>query len=144
VTCGWRIRAIVVATVALATGVAAQPAGEVRRFNGTWQVALVCPTTPQGAQGFTFVFPATVNDGHLHGQYGTMGRAPSLTYDGTIQPDGRATVAATGLTGNPDFNVAQVQKGVPYGYHFIAQFEGAHGHGTKTEIRPCEVDFVRQ
>jgi hypothetical protein len=94
--------------------------------------------------GFSFVFPATVNDGHLHGQYGTVGQAPSLTYDGTIQADGHADISANGMTGNPNFNVAQVQKGVPYGYHLAAQFDAAHGHGHKTEIRPCDADFVRQ
>jgi hypothetical protein len=140
----WHVCAIVVATLALATSTTAQPASDVRRFDGTWQITLVCPATPQGALGFTFVFPATVSGGRLHGQYGTLGQAPSLTYDGTIQPDGRASITANGLTGNSAYNVSQTQKGVPYGYHFIAQFEGAHGHGKKTEIRPCDVDFVRQ
>jgi hypothetical protein len=139
----WRSIGAVVG-VALATVAAAQPAGDVHRFDGTWQVTLVCPTTPQGAQGFTFVFPAIVSGGHLHGQYGTPGQAPSLTYDGTIRPDGGVDIAADGLTGNPNFNVAQVQRGMPYKYHLFATFAGAHGHGHKTEFRPCDADFVHQ
>lgn len=59
---------ILVATLALGVDAFAQPAGDVRRFNGTWQVTLDCPTAPDGASGYTFVFPATVSDGHLHGQ----------------------------------------------------------------------------
>jgi hypothetical protein len=140
----WYVRAVVVATLTLGMSAAAQPAGDARRFNGTWEVRLVCSVTSDGALGYTYVFPATVSDGHLHGQYGTQGQANSVTYDGTIQPDGRAIISANGLTGDPLHNVGRVPNGVPYGYHFTAQFEGTHGHGKKTEIRPCDVDIVRQ
>ena len=140
----WHVHAIAVATLVIGVGAAAQPANDARRFNGTWQVTLACPTSPQGVLGFMFVFPATVSDGHLHGQYGTPGWAPSVTYDGTIQPDGRAEITANGLTGDANYNVAQTRKGVAYAYRLVAQFDAARGHGHRTEIRPCDVDFVRQ
>ena len=75
------------------------------------------------------------------GQYGILGQAPSLTYDGDIDVNGIATIGANGLTGPSTFDVGKVPRDVPYGYHFTARFDSTHGHGTKTEIRPCEMDF---
>ena len=85
-----------------------------------------------------------MSDGHLHAQYGTQHQANSFTYEGTIQPDGRVTISANGLTGDATYNVHMVQRGVPYGYQFTAQSKGTHGRGRRREARPCDVDFVRQ
>jgi hypothetical protein len=139
----WHVSAVAVAALALVTNAAAQPAGDARRFNGAWEVTLVCSMW-EGALGYTNVFLATVTDGHLHGQFGEQKQPGSLTYEGTIQPDGRASIIANGVTGSPNFNLGQVPQGQAYGYHVTAQFEGSHGHGTRTQMRPCEVDFVRQ
>jgi hypothetical protein len=139
----WRVRAVAVAALALGTNTAAQPAGDVRRFNGAWEVTLICSPW-KGALGYTNVFLATVSDGHLHGQLGQQNQPNSLTYEGTIQPDGRASIIANGVTGPSNFNIDQVPQGLAYGYHVTAQFEGSHGHGTRTQLRPCEVDFLRQ
>ncbi len=140
----WYMRVLFVAILALGTRAVAQPPGDDHRFDGTWIVSLLCGPTPDGALGFTSVFPATVRDSHLHGQYHTLGHAPSLTYDGQIHPDGSAIIAADGLTGNPRESVKGVQRGYPVHYHFRAQFSGAHGFGKRTEIRPCDIDFERQ
>jgi hypothetical protein len=140
----WHAHAIVVAALACAASAAAQPAGDARRFDGTWSVRLVCPTAPDGALGYTFVFPVTVSGGHLHGQRGTPGQPSSVTYDGTVRPDGRATIAASGLTGDPSLNVGRVPRGYAYAYSFIAQFDATHGHGQRTEGRPCVIDLTRQ
>jgi hypothetical protein len=138
-----RICAIVALGVTVATGAVAQQISDARRFDGAWTVTLQCPATAAGVAGYTFTFPATVQGGHLHGQYGTPGNAPSLTYDGSIDADGTAAISANGITGPSTFNVGQVPKGVPYGYHFTARFDAMRGHGTKTEIRPCTMDFGR-
>jgi hypothetical protein len=139
----WHVRAVAVAALAFGTSAAAQPAGDVRGFNGAWEVTLVCPLW-KGALGYTVVFLATVSDGHLHGQFGQQNQPDSLTYEGTIHPDGCASIIANGVTGPPKFNIDQVPEGHAYGYHVTAQFEGSHGHGKRTEVRPCDVDFVRQ
>jgi hypothetical protein len=138
----WQARAVAVATLVLGTNAAAQPSNDMRRFDGTWDVSLVCPASADG-QGYHFVFPATVTDGHLHGQHGTPHQADSLTYEGMIQPDGSATISANGLTGDVRYNVGGGPQGMPYGYHVTAQFEATHGHGKRTDLRPCDVDFVR-
>jgi hypothetical protein len=139
----WHVRAAAVTALALATSATAQPAGDVRRFDGTWEVTLVC-TEWQGASGYSKVFPAMVSDGHLHGQYDKQYQPNSLTLEGTIHPDGRASIIANGVTGPSKYNIDQVQQGQPYGYIVTAQFEASHGHGTRTKDRPCEVDFVHQ
>ena len=139
----WHVRAVTVAALALGTNAAAQPAGDVRRFDGTWEVTVVCPEW-QGALGYSKVFPVMVSDGHLHGQYDKQYQPNSLTLEGTIQPDGRASIIANGVTGPSKFNIDQVPQGEPYSYIITAQFEGSHGHGKRTELRPCDVDFVRQ
>lgn len=94
-----------------------------------------CSTDPE---------PATVSNGHLHGQYEKQYQANSLTLDGTIHPDARASMVANGVTGPFNFNVNQVQQGQPYDYTVTAQFEGSHGRGARRQLRPCEIDFVRQ
>ncbi len=139
-----RLSTMLALGVTVVTGAAAQPVSDARRFDGAWTVTLQCPATAAGVAGYTFTFPATVRGGHLHGQYGSPGNAPSLMYDGSIDPDGTATISANGITGPSTFNVGQVPKGVPYGYHFTARFDAMHGHGTKTEIRPCAMDFSRE
>jgi hypothetical protein len=133
----------VATALALATSAAAQPAGDVHRFDGTWKVTIVCPKW-EGALGYSKVFPMTVSDGHLHGQYDKQYQPNSLTLDGTIQPDGRASIFAKGVTGPSKFNLNQVPEGSGVSYTITAQFERAHGHGKRMELRPCDVDFVRQ
>jgi hypothetical protein len=139
----WHVRAVAITSLALAGSAAAQPAGDVHRFDGTWEVTIVCPDF-KGALGYSKVFPAMVSDGHLHGQYDKQGQPNSLTLDGTIQSDGSARIIANGVTGPAKFNLNYVQQGTNVGYNITAQFERAHGHGKRMELRPCDVDFVRQ
>jgi hypothetical protein len=133
----------VAAAMALGMSAAAQAAGDVHRFDGTWKVTLVCPKW-EGALGYSKIFPMMVSDGHLHGQYDKQYQPNSLTLEGTIQPDGRASIMANGVTGPSKFNLDQVPEGNSFSYNITAQFERAHGHGKRTEMRPCDVDFVRQ
>ena len=50
---------------------------------------------------------------------------------------------AEGLTGAPDYAVGRVRKLTPYHYSVAAQFSGARGTGTRTETRPCTLDFMK-
>jgi len=113
------------------------------RFDGTWEVSVACTAT-EGALGYTNRFPATVKGGVLHGQYGTEGVAASLTLDGRINPNGTATILASGLTGDTRFNVKAMPKGRPYSYHIEATFLNASGTGRRVEVRPCSVTFIRK
>jgi hypothetical protein len=114
------------------------------RFDGTWEVTLICPTHTDGALGYTYRFFAQVKDGFLRGQHGTEGRPGWLTLDGGIQPDGSAQIEARGLTGDPNYSVDRVPKTTPYRYHATARFDGSRGAGSRVETRICNLSFVKQ
>jgi TolB-like protein len=117
---------------------------DARRFDGIWDVTLVCPQHTDGALGFSYQFIARVKDGVLHGEYGTPDTAPSLTINGTIERDGSAVIKANGLTGDPKYSVGRSQKSTSYSYHLSANFEGSRGTGKRIETRVCNVTFVKQ
>jgi hypothetical protein len=112
-------------------------------FDGAWNVTVECP--PHGnAGGYTYRFVAHVKDGVLHGSYNAEGASDSLALDGTIGPDGAATLHARGLTGNPDKVVGRRTRGTRYEYPVKARFEGTRGSGHRTQARPCDLTFFKQ
>jgi len=115
------------------------PAG----FDGSWSVIALCPSTTDGAFGYTLQFAAGVKSGVLHGQYGTAGQPASLALDGPIAPDGTAKFAAKGLTGDSDYTQAKVKPATPYSYDVTAQFKGSRGTGTRVGGRICNYTFQR-
>jgi len=114
------------------------------RFDGTWDAFLVCPQHKDGALGYSYQFIAHVKDGVFHGQYGTTGIAPFLTFDGEINPDGNAIITATGLTGDSKYNVSNMKKNTPYSFHIDASFAGSRGTGKRIEHRICNLTFVKR
>jgi class 3 adenylate cyclase len=113
-------------------------------FDGVWNVTVSCPAAADGALGYKLEFVAQVKDGYLRGIHGTEGTPDSLRIEGQIQPDGNATLDAKGLTGDPKYSVKRTQKGSPYAYHVAARFDGSRGSGTRMELRPCDLRFVKQ
>jgi uncharacterized caspase-like protein len=123
------------------------PTSSSARFDGLWTVTIDCPRTSAGstgAEGYVLNFFAEVKDGALHGQHGNEGQPNSLTLVGKILPDGSVAINARGLTGNPIHAVNRAAKGTPYGWRATARFEGSRGTGKKTDIRPCDLTFVKQ
>jgi hypothetical protein len=113
-------------------------------FDGTWDVLALCPSTADGAFGYTLQFTAQVKAGVLHGLYGIQGKPSSMTLDGTIQPDGSAKFAAKGLTGDSDYTQAKVKPATPYGYDVTATFKSSRGTGTRVGgTRICNYSFTR-
>src|SRR6185295_19409065 len=94
---------------------AASPARtlDAARFDGSWNVTIECPPH-QGAAGYSMQFLAEVKDGVLAGQFGSLGQPNSLTLSGKIQPDGKASVDARGMTGDPKFTLNRASPGLPY------------------------------
>ena len=86
---------------------------------------------------------AQVKDGALAAQQGGVGQAGSLTLSGKIQPDGKASIDARGVVGDPKNTGNRLSPGSPYAYRVDAIFDGARGVGNRTEIRPCSLTFVR-
>jgi hypothetical protein len=127
------------ASPAVAAG-ASDPAA----FDGSWSVIALCPSTADGAFGYTLQFAAQVKGGVLHGLYGTEGKPASMTLDGAIQPDGSAKLAAKGFTGDSDFTQAKVKPATPYAYYVTATFKGSRGTGTRVGgTRICNYTFQR-
>ena len=131
--------------LAMAGIASAQPATSVSsQFDGTWQVTVQCENTVGGVRGYRWVFFATVQNGHLHGEYGVRNAIESFMLDGVIQPDGVGHFYGHGRTGNSDATFGRVDPGSPFAYHVNAQFGPAHGTGQRVELRPCSLDFARQ
>jgi class 3 adenylate cyclase len=118
--------------------------GNASRFDGSWNVTIVCASTPDGAQGYTFDFIALVKDGFLRGDQGIEGSPGWLRLEGPIQPDGSARLDARGLTNDPKYTIKGGAKGSPVGYHVAARFEGASGSGKRLELRACDLRFAKQ
>ena len=72
-------------------GASAQPAThDAGRFDGRWEVTLVCLKADDGALPFRFEFAAEVKDSVLHGVHGTDGQPGWMMLDGRIGTDGTA------------------------------------------------------
>ncbi len=125
------------------------PAGApppVTRFDGSWEVAITCPATAEGTapKGYAYAFPATVKDGVLVARHLKEGAPASLVIEGSIQADGRAQLAARGLTGNPAYSAKRASAGTAYTYGISARFDGAAGTGRRLEGRPCSFIFTKK
>jgi len=120
------------------------PAQDAQKFDGNWQTTVSCANY-HDALGYSYQFVSTVKDGVLHGMHGTEGKPGSLVIDGTIPPDGKASLYAKGRTGSKEYVPGRdTAKGTEYGYNIDAHFEGSTGTGTRVEGRPCTFKFVKQ
>ena len=67
-----------------------------------------------------------------------------MKLQGTIPPDGNATLDANGLTDNPKYTANNVASGSPFSFHVSARFDGNRGSGHRLELRPCDLQFAKQ
>ncbi|MBV9567819.1 MAG: hypothetical protein JO172_06745 [Hyphomicrobiales bacterium] len=112
-------------------------------FDGTWQVAVDCASSPDGAKGYRWVFPASVRNGQFMGLYNQPNSVPSGRLSGRIGPDGSALLTMTGRAGDPAYNLNHAAGGTPIHYTVTAHFSGNSGSGTRNEQRSCSVVFTR-
>jgi Caspase domain len=102
------------------------------RFDGTWLAGWECPrSTTDGTPGVTGQFIAEVKDGRFRGQFGEVGKPASMTFNGSINPDGTALISGLGLTGDPKFLVGHPPAGSPQQIIVDAKFENLRGSGTQ-------------
>jgi hypothetical protein len=116
------------------------------RFDGTWNVTLVCPAA-QGAAGYSFQFIAQVKGGVLHGQYENKDYGSNLTLDGKIKPNGEALINANGAIGrDPKYITSSYSHSNMsfYKYHIDGHFTDSRGTGKREEGRVCNYTFVKQ
>ena len=119
------------------------PARAAGPFDGSWQVALDCAASPDGAKGYRWVFPATVKDGELIGLYNEPNSVPSGRLAGRIRNDGSALLTMTGRAGDPAYNIKHAAGGTPIHYSITAHFDRNGGSGTRNEQRSCSLSFTR-
>lgn len=113
------------------------------RFDGAWNVTVQCPAHGS-ASGYTRHLLAQVKDGALAAQLGDVGQPGSLMLSGKIQPDGKASIDARGMVGDPRNTVNRLGQGATFAYRVDAVFEGARGVGNRTDdARPCSLTFVK-
>ena len=118
-------------------------ARDLARFDGTWNVTVQCPAHGS-ASAYTRRLLAQVKDGALAAQLGDVGQPNSLTLSGKIQPDGKASIDARGMVGDPRNAVNGLSQGAAYAYRVDAVFEDARGVGNRTDdVRPCSLTFVK-
>jgi hypothetical protein len=116
-------------------------------YDGRWAVSLVCEDfadKAKVAKGYTSKFVGDVREGRLTGQQGQVGRPSSLTMVGSIQADGTAQLKVSGLTGDPEFTVGQVQPSTPFGFTMRGSFTQFKGKAQRVELRPCEATFLKR
>jgi hypothetical protein len=118
-------------------------AADANRFDGEWDTILSCPNS-NGALGYSFEFPAVIKDGVLHAEKGVKGQPGWLELNGSISPEGAASLYASGLVGAAEMAVGHRPPGTQYGYHVDVQFTDKAGTGHRVEGRPCTVSFAKK
>src|SRR5260370_31894129 len=113
------------------------------RFDGSWTVVVFCPES-KGAPASAYRFTVGVKDGVLHGVRGAAGSRGWMTLDGTIQPDGVATLNASGITNDTDELRGLVAAETSDAYRVAARFEGSHGLGARVDGRLSPLKFTGQ
>ena len=113
------------------------------KFDGAWDLNLSCPSAGKSA-AYSRSMAVTIKDGALRSEFLNPGSPGWLLITGEIEADGKARLAAKGLTGDPAYTVNKAKSGTPYGFTIDAQFDGASGTGKRIEIRPCDLKFARR
>jgi hypothetical protein len=114
------------------------------RFDGKWQTKVSCEPS-RGALGFSYQFLSEVKDGNFRGLHGVEGQPGYLLIEGKIDGDGTGTLYATGKTNSKEYAPGRsTPPGTDYGYHIKATFKDTQGTGTRTEGRPCSLEFQKK
>jgi hypothetical protein len=82
------------------------------KFDGEWDVKILCPQTGN-VGAYSKYMTASVKDSIFHAEDSTRGTAGWLAIDGKIGADGKATLVAKGLTGNPAATLGNARAGSP-------------------------------
>jgi uncharacterized caspase-like protein len=119
-------------------------AAATSRFDGAWDVKIVCDRGRGGAQGYKLDMQAQVKDGVLKAQTANLGQPGTAEMNGRIQPDGSARLRVLGITGDARYSLDKRAQGSPYTYTVKAQFDDRQGSGQRLEERACELSFSRR
>jgi hypothetical protein len=96
-------------------------------------------------KAFVYRFFGEVKDSKYLGHQGSEGRPNWFQLEGTIEPDGAATLLASGIVGGSAYAAGHVPTGTHYTYPVKAQFTAAKGAGSRSDgRRVCNLEFVKQ
>lgn len=109
-------------------------------FDGEWSVLQLCETSPEGARGYKWTYPATVRAGYFAGQYRQEGQSPSMSLKGTIKPAGSAILVAMAL---PVIRTTTLNLHWRRHFEVRANFTGKAGTGERLIGRVCKFTFTR-
>ncbi len=119
------------------------------RFDGNWQTKMTCP--PKGnTEGYTWQFPAVIQNNNFHGEHGTADQPGYLLIEGTIADDGSAKLTANGIIASRAYAKGLfAHQGGDYSYDIKAQFKETTGTGERNTGlgvvgRPCTFEFTKQ
>jgi len=119
------------------------------RFDGNWQTKMTCP--PKGnTEGYTWQFPAVVQNSSFHGEHGTAGQPGYLLIEGAIADDGGAKLTANGIVASRDYaRGVLAHQGESYSYEIKAEFKQTTGTGARNQGlgivgRPCTFEFTKE
>jgi len=119
------------------------------RFDGTWNTTVACDPAG-GTLGYTLHFVSTVAGNVLHGERGAKGQPAYLAIDGKINNDGKAKLAATGVTAGSQYTHGPFKaEGQDYSYDVKSEFQDTAGKGERSTGlgivgRPCHWTFDKQ
>jgi class 3 adenylate cyclase len=121
--------------------IVAEPAPS-KNFDGTWQTTWTCANVGQSL-GYTFEFRGQIKDGTYHGLHGTKGQPGSLELEGKIEADGTAGFKGAVIVNSPITGMGAA-RGTVSPVYALARFDHASGTGSRINLRPCTLTFVKQ
>jgi hypothetical protein len=114
------------------------------RFDGSWDVSVVCPATTDGVAGFTLRLVAQVQAGQLLGEFDGGAQGGRMRIEGPVRPDGVASLRVEGVTADPGRAPGRPSRATAYRYPAEARFIGSSGTGRGTDQRRCDLTFHRR
>ena len=136
-------RNLIITLSLVATATYAAPS----KFDGAWQATMTCPPhkgAEDDAKGYTHELVGKVSDGYLLLTHGNQQEPGWHMLEGSIGPDGDASLRLQGVVNNPKYAIKNAQKGKPYSYLVAARFENSSGTGQRVMGRICTFDFSRR
>jgi hypothetical protein len=103
------------------------------RFDGRWLTKLTCPPKAS-TSGYTWEFPATIQNSNFIGEHGTAGEPGYLRLEGKIADNDNAKLAANGIVASRQYaRGVFAHKGEDYSYDVkaVSRKRKAQAPGTK-------------
>jgi hypothetical protein len=117
-------------------------------FDGKWITKMSCQAQGK-TEGYTWEFPAVINDGDFYGEHGVTGDSSHLIIEGKISNTGSAKLTAKGPAAARNYNTGLfTTDSADYSYKIKAQFKDTQGTGTRENALgagpACTFEFARQ